>query len=214
MSAEEMKHTQVHGSQSGEEIAGKAFESRADKERETQNTGEKAPVNKTTVNKMTVNMTKEALYDFLLFHAYSKFTGFLINILGLAVAFMGLFSYATGRTGVTGMILYLAAAALFLGSTPLQLKMRAKKQVVVNREYNVPAEYTFSEEGISIEQNGEVKTYAWDQIERAVVTPKTIGIYYAPERAMILPKEDFGDQFVPIFTTIATQLGQSKVRMR
>ena len=209
MSAEEMKNIQVSGRQNGKEIEGKAFESRADKEGEIQNRGEKAPV-----NKMTVNMTKEALYDFLLFHAYSKFTGFLINILGLAVAFMGFFSYATGRTGAVGMVLYLAAAALFLGSTPLQLKMRAKKQVVVNREYNVPAEYTFSEEGISIEQNGEVKTYAWDQIERAVVTPKTIGIYYAPESAMILPKEDFGDQFVPIFTTIATQLGQSKVRMR
>lgn len=27
-------------------------------------------------------------------------------------------------------------------------------------------------------------------------------------------KQDFGDQFVPIFTIIATQLGQSKVRMR
>lgn len=29
-------------------------------------------------NKMMVNMTKEALYDFLLFHAYSKFSGFLV----------------------------------------------------------------------------------------------------------------------------------------
>ena len=38
-------------------------------------------------NKMMVNMTKEALYDFLLFHAYSKFSGFLVNILGLAVAY-------------------------------------------------------------------------------------------------------------------------------
>ena len=84
--------------------------------------------------------------------------------------------------------------------------MRAKKQVVVNREYNAPVEYTFSEKGITLEQNGESKTYEWEQIERAVVTPKTIGIYYAPECAMILPKEDFGDQFVPIFTTIATQL--------
>ena len=27
-------------------------------------------------NKMMVNMTKEALYDFLLFHAYSKFSGY------------------------------------------------------------------------------------------------------------------------------------------
>ena len=165
-------------------------------------------------NKMTVNMTKEALYDFLLFHAYSKFSGFLVNILGLAIAFMGIFSYTTGRVNVVGVVFYLAAAVLFLGGTPLQLKMRAKKQVVVNREYNAPAEYTFSEKGITLEQNGESKTYEWDQIERAVVTPKTIGIYYAPECAMILPKEDFGDQFVPIFTTIATQLGQSKVRMR
>ena len=165
-------------------------------------------------NKMTVNMTKEALYDFLLFHAYSKFSGFLVNILGLAIAFMGIFSYTTGRVNAVGAVLYLAAAVLFLGGTPFQLKMRAKKQVVVNREYNAPAEYTFSEKGITLEQNGESKTYEWDQIERAVVTPKTIGIYYAPECAMILPKEDFGDQFVPIFTTIATQLGQSKVRMR
>ena len=93
-------------------------------------------------------------------------------------------------------------------------KMRAKKQVVINKEYNSPAEYTFSETAIMIKQNGESRTYAWDHIERAVVTPKTIGIYYAPECAMILPKQDFGDQFVPIFTIIATQLGQSKVRMR
>lgn len=125
-------------------------------------------------NKMTVNMTKEALYDFLLFHAYSKFSGFLANILGLAVAFMGIFSYTTGRVSSIGAVLYLVAAVIFLGGTPFQLKMRAKKQVVVNREYNAPVEYTFSEKGITLEQNGESKTYEWEQIERAVVTPKTI----------------------------------------
>ena len=165
-------------------------------------------------SRMTVNMTKETLYDFLLFHAYSKFSGFLVNILGLAIIFLGIFSYTTGKVNGAGAALYLAAAALFLGSTPIQLKMRAKKQVVINKEYNSPAEYTFSEAGIMIRQNGESRTYEWDHIERAVVTPKTIGIYYAPECAMILPKQDFGDQFVPIFPIIATQLGQSKVRMR
>ena len=54
---------------------------------------------------MMVNMTKEALYDFLLFHAYSKFSGFLVNILGLAVAFMGIFSYTTGRVSGIGAAL-------------------------------------------------------------------------------------------------------------
>ena len=116
-------------------------------------------------SRMTVNMTKETLYDFLLFHAYSKFSGFLVNILGLAIIFLGIFSYTTGKVNGAGAALYLAAAALFLGSTPIQLKMRAKKQVVINKEYNSPAEYTFSEAGIMIRQNGESRTYEWDHIE-------------------------------------------------
>jgi hypothetical protein len=74
-------------------------------------------------------------------------------------------------------------------------------------------DYSFSEEGIIMERPGVKTEFSWDDIERAVVTPKTIGIYYGNERAMILPKEDFGEQFVPIFTIIASQLGQSKVRL-
>lgn len=166
------------------------------------------------MNKMTVNMTREVLYDFLLFHAYSKFSGFLINILGLAIAFMGIIMYTIGKTGAAGVAFYLMAAVIFLGSTPLQLKMRAKKQVQINEEYCNPAEYTFSEEGISVEIKDTRREYTWEQIKRAVVTPKTIGVYYEEDKAMILPKEQFGDKFVDIFTIIATQLGQSKVRMR
>lgn len=166
------------------------------------------------MNKITVYMTKDTLYDFLLFHAYSKFSGFLVNILGLAVAFMGIIMYVTDKTGALGVAFYLAAAAIFLGYTPLLLKRRAKNQVLVNEEYKNPVEYAFSEEEITVKQSELVRTYTWDQVERAVVTPKTIGIYYEKEKAMILPKKDFGDQFVPVFTLIATQLGQSKVRMR
>lgn len=166
------------------------------------------------MNKMTVHMTKETLYDFLLFHAYSKFSGFLINILGLAIAFMGIILYVTDRTNAWGVGLYLAAAFVFLASTPLQLKMRARKQVLVNEEYCNPVVYTFSEEGIRVEYAGKERSYQWEEIERAVVTPKTIGIYYGKEQAMILPKQDFGEQFVPIFQLIATRLGQSRVRMR
>lgn len=166
------------------------------------------------MNKITVNMSEEYLFDFLLFHAYSKFSGFLINILGLAVAFMGIIMYVTDKTGVMGIVFYLAAAFLFLASNPLQLKFRAKKQMEINEEYNKPVEYVFSEEGIVREVGDREDTFTWEQIDRAVVTPKTIGIYYGKDHAMILPKQDFGDQFVPIFTIIATRLGQTKVRMR
>lgn len=160
-------------------------------------------------------MTKEALYDFLLFHAYSKFSGFLINILGLAVAFSGIFMYISGKTGAVGVVLYLAAALIFLGNMPVQLKYRAKKQVEVNQEYCNPVEYTFSdEEGITVEYAGNLYRYTWEEIERAVVTPKTIGIYYGKERALIIPKQDFGAQFTDIFRMIAKHLGRNRVRMR
>lgn len=88
-------------------------------------------------------MTKEALFDFLLFHAYSKFTGFLVNILGLAVAFMGIILYVTDRTGTANLVFYLAAAFLFLGYTPIQLKRRAAKQIKINPEYAKPVDYEF-----------------------------------------------------------------------
>lgn len=167
------------------------------------------------MNKITVHMTKEALFDFLLFHAYSKFSGFLINILGLAVAFTGVFMYLSGKTGALSVALYLAAALLFLGNMPFQLSRRAKKQVLTNPEYCNPVIYTFSEEeGIFAEYGENLHHYSWEEIERAVVTPKTIGIYYEKERAFIIPKQDFGDQFIDIFQMVARHLGRNRVRMR
>lgn len=167
------------------------------------------------MNKITVHMTKEFLYDFLLFHAYSKFSGFLINILGLAIAFVGVFMYVSGRTGGISVVFYLGASVIFLGSMPFQLKARAKSQVKANPEYVNPVEYTFSEEdGITVQWDGVLNSYPWDKIERAVVTPKTIGIYYGTDKAMIIPKQDFGEQFTDIFQMIARHLGMNRVRMR
>jgi hypothetical protein len=166
------------------------------------------------MEKITVTMTKEALYDFLLFHAYSKFSGFLINILGLAIVFMGIIMYVTGRTGVISLIFYFVAAAIFLGYTPLQLKLRAKKQVQINEEYCNPVEYTFSDHGITTEWKDVKREFPWEKIQRAVVTPKTIGIYYENDKALIIPKEDFGEEFAPIFQRIAMNLGMNNVRMR
>lgn len=160
-------------------------------------------------------MTKEALFDFLLFHAYSKLGGFLVNILGLAVAFMGIMMYASGKIGGMSVFFYLCASLLFLGYTPIQLKLRASKQVRINPEYCQPMEFTFLEEdGIVTECRDERKQYSWEDIVRAVVTPKTIGIYYEEERALIIPKEDFGEQFADIFQMIARNLGMQRMRLR
>lgn len=167
------------------------------------------------MNKITVNMTRETLYDFLLFHAYSKFGGFLVNILGMAIGIMGILMYSMGKIEAEGIAFYLGAAILFLGYTPFLLRRRANQQVQMNPEYCQPVEYSFCDkEGISMVYGEEKKSYTWEQVKRAVVTPKTIGIYYEDERALIIPKADFGEQFVEIFQMIARHLGMNNVRMR
>ena len=60
--------------------------------------------------KITVRMTDTYLFDFTLYHTYSKLAGFLANILGAAIAFMGIIMLAMGKIKPVQIIFYLVAA--------------------------------------------------------------------------------------------------------
>ena len=47
--------------------------------------------------KITVTHTQESLFDFLLYHTYSRASGFLINVLGFAVFLLGALQLAFDR---------------------------------------------------------------------------------------------------------------------
>lgn len=164
--------------------------------------------------KITVKMTAEALYDFTLFHTYSKFAGFLTNVLGLAVGFMGIILVVTKKSSAASLVFYLLAAAAFLCFTPLQLKLRAKKQIQLNPEFKGKTEYTFNNAGITSEHDGKKVSYSWEQMKKVVATPKTIGFYYEPDRAFIIPKADFEDRFVPIMKLAVEHTAPGCVKVR
>ena len=111
-----------------------------------------------TEEKITVRMTDTYLFDFTLYHTYSKLAGFLTNIL--------------------------VAAIVFIVYTPLLLKYRSKKQVKRIERYHVPNEMTFNDEGIQVEFADKKETYEWEQIQKVVTTPKTIGFYYETEKTL------------------------------
>mgnify|MGYP003176005069 CR=1 FL=1 len=62
--------------------------------------------------KITVRMTDTYLFDFTLYHTYSKLAGFLTNILGAAIAFMGIIMLAMGKIKPVQIIFYLVAAVV------------------------------------------------------------------------------------------------------
>ncbi|MFR2837339.1 MAG: YcxB family protein, partial [[Clostridium] nexile] len=59
--------------------------------------------------KIFVQMTEKALFDFMLFHTYSKFAGFLSNVLGMAVAFIGIILTIMNKATISQLVLYLVA---------------------------------------------------------------------------------------------------------
>lgn len=167
-----------------------------------------------TEEKITVRMTDTYLFDFTLYHTYSKLAGFLTNILGAAIAFMGIIMLVMGKIKPVQIIFYLVAEVVFIVYTPLLLKYRSKKQVKGIERYHVPNEMTFNDEGIQVEFADKKETYEWEQIQKVVTTPKTIAFYYETEKALIVPKPDFGDKFVPILTLATKKLGPARVHLR
>ena len=166
------------------------------------------------MEKLKVQLTKEQLFDFLLYHTFSKGSGFLVNMLGMCVIVLGAVMQFMGRIEFIQFVLYVIVGAAVLAYTPLQLKFRAKKQMEINPEYRDPREYIFSEDdGIIVVQNGQETKYEWSHIQRTVTTPKTIGIYYEKERAFIIPKEVFGDRFVPVMQMVVRHIGLNNVRL-
>ncbi len=160
--------------------------------------------------KIRVTMTREALFDFFLYHAYSKLSGFLQNLLGLAVFFLGVFSYVQDRIGPLGCFLFILAAFCFLGYTPFTLH-RLAGRAVKEDTYRIPMDITFREgDGILAEQGDSQRLYPWEDVLRASVTPKTIAIYTGKDQALIIPKEDFGDKFISCYQIIARSLGMSR----
>ncbi len=159
---------------------------------------------------ITVTMTRDALFDFFLYHAYSKLGGFLQNLLGLAVFFLGVFSYARGMIGGMGCFFFILASACFLGYTPLMLR-RAADRAMQEEMYRTPMDITFREgEGVLVNQGGSSRLYPWEDVLRASVTPKTISIYTGKDQALIIPKQDFGDKFLSCYQIIARSLGMSR----
>ncbi len=160
-----------------------------------------------------VKMKAEYIYDLLLFHTYSKLSGFMINLMGLTVIIIGGWRLKSGEISLAQCFVYLLGAALILSFTPFILKMRSKK-MMKNPKYKNIIQYSFDGNGIE-EVIGEINNaYAWSQVQKAIATPKDIAFYVGEDAALIVPKESFGQNFMPVMKLIADNLTRDKIYIR
>lgn len=157
-----------------------------------------------------VTLREELVYDFFLYHAYSKLSGFLTNILGFAIFILGVYSYWMGYSDGKGLAFFFVSSVIFLAATPLQLKWKARR-AMKDDMWRQTMHCTFVDgEGVQVERGENTRIYAWEEVERAAVAPKTIILYVDGGEALIFPKESFGTKFGRIYQMIAVNLGRSR----
>lgn len=163
--------------------------------------------------KIIVRMRTQFIYDLLLFHTYSKFSGFLINVLGLAVIITGGLMLGMDKIQLVQAILYVVVGILFLSYTPFTLRRKAM-QMIKAPQYQSEIAYGFDENGINEDILGKVNYYSWSQVEKAISTPKDIAFYVGKEEALILPKESFGANFLPAMKLVAENVTRDRIYIR
>ena len=71
-----------------------------------------------------------------------------------------------------------------------------------------------TEKGITVTQDGQSAENTWDNIMRVVSTGKSLVIYITRVRAIILPKESMGDDYMAVVELISKNVPAKKVKIR
>ncbi len=154
--------------------------------------------------RFTVNMTSKVLYDFLLYHAYTKVSGILSVCFGAA----GVIFYFR-----FGEIMYLALGVLLILYLPVNLWYRSKVQMM-NPVFKKPITYDISADGISVFQDGESGKVSWDQCTKAVSTKQSIIVYTGKLNASIFPRKELGDDLSALMALIGKYMEPKRVKIR
>ncbi len=115
---------------------------------------------------------------------------------------------------MAGSILYLIFGVVVLAYLPWTLFIRSKKQYLANPAFKEPLHYTFNEEGMTVSQKDTSEQIAWENLYKAVSTPKSIVIYTSPVNASIFPKKDLGEHKAALIEVISIHMPPKKVKIR
>ncbi|MCD8083871.1 MAG: YcxB family protein [Clostridiales bacterium] len=143
---------------------------------------------------LDVRMEAAFIFDMLLYHMYSTLGGFLMNMVGLAVIMIGGMQYYFGNMTLQMGLGYCAFGILLLLITPVNLWLRAKNTMKLAKYQDVIL-YRFDDDGIDEVMSDGTNHYGWNQVEKAISTPKTISYYMeGNDSVLIFPKVSFTNE--------------------
>lgn len=152
-----------------------------------------------------VKMTTGKMYDYMLRHTFTSFSGIVGEMLGILLV-VGFFLY--------GQWAYLLIGVVCVFYQPVALYLRAKQQVLSNAIFKEPLHYTLDETGITVSSGDNQDSIEWSVVYRVVSTSRSIIIYTTRVNACIFPKADMGDIKDDVIRMISTHVDPKKVNIK
>lgn len=152
-----------------------------------------------------VKITAADLYDYMLSHTYSGFSGLFGSIVG-ALFIVMYFSI--------GQFLYLIAGLVILLYVPCSLFLRAHKQVAMNETFKKPLHYTITDEGVTVSQGESEMFQEWSVVYKAKSTNRSLLLYTSRVNAWIFPKRDLGKDKEAMIQLISLHVAPDKVKIK
>lgn len=152
-----------------------------------------------------VKITPGALYDYMLFHTYTSPSGLIGAVTGALLVtafFMG------------AGVLCLIAGMIILAYLPWTLFIKSRQQFLANPAFKTPLHYKMTQEGVEVSQNGETQSQKWEDMCKAVSTPRSLILYTSQVNASIFPKKDLQENTAAVIKMISTHMPPKKVKIR
>lgn len=137
--------------------------------------------------KVRIKIGVKDMFYFLFRHMYTSLSG-MIGLLISAAALILLVA-EWGKMEGMKLVLVIFVAAMFTVIQPLRLLSKAVQQVKINPMFQKPLDYTFTEAGMTVEQEDQRLELEWNQISRVIKTKRGLQIYLDRVRGYILPAD-------------------------
>ncbi len=138
-----------------------------------------------------VKMKTMDMYKFLIYHTYSRFSGWFGILLSIGAIIMLVTEYDTLDDG--GRLILIIIGLLFTIVNPIMLLSRAQQQIAGNAVYRNLLHYTLSEEGITVSQEEQSETMPWEQVCKVRQFRGEMIVYTSRIHAFIFPVEQMGE---------------------
>lgn len=160
-----------------------------------------------------VQMNTKIMYNYVLQHTYTSIGGIGGMVFGIVCLVWSIEKLISGVISQSSLVL-LFLGVMFVFVNPVMLWNKARKQVKNTPTFQKPIEYELNEEGIIASQDGQSTEMTWDTVMKVTATNMSVIVYYSRMRAVILPKQDFGDNYTNAVQMIFTHVSAKKVKIR